>query len=350
MDVVDYSYASELLKATLLNLARKIAFEKPLAFHTFLMSTMAFNAGQLELAGDFEFESDGEEAPRTLPAFRGRSIIGLPHEEAEAESFEKENIKIDGRVSKPKHRKADWGKTTKKDISQMGLEVTRGQLEGLFNMKLRDAAKHIGVGRTLFKKICRRQGIVHWPHSQNPNGILSRNAVDPANKSESKKPRQNPKTLQVTKAPDKASEAPQKPAVSRKLIESKSPPVPRIRKRKPKAAHHRGRNGSGKKLPVPAVHPLNPLSQLPVLITYVPDAPIAINPDGSSTVDLSAIERCGALTPVHTDGADGAYEDNGGWDAELEYPSPGEWSALSTAEQAMFIALLGMHPGDKSRY
>jgi hypothetical protein len=72
-------------------------------------------------------------------------------------------------------------------------------------------------------------------------------------------------------------------------------------------------------------------------------------------VDLSAIERCGALTPVHTDGADGAYEDNGGWDAELECETlaPGfrsseimcSFSRNPRSSAKSRIAKKGAHPG-----
>ena len=34
-------------------------------------------------------------------------------------------------------------------------KMTRNKLEALFHLPLQEAATHIGIGRTLFKKVCR---------------------------------------------------------------------------------------------------------------------------------------------------------------------------------------------------
>ena len=41
--------------------------------------------------------------------------------------------------------------------------VTRSKLEALFHLPLQEAATHVGIGRTLFKRVCRREGIRQWP-------------------------------------------------------------------------------------------------------------------------------------------------------------------------------------------
>ena len=47
----------------------------------------------------------------------------------------------------------------------MASAVTREKLDSLIKLGLSvpEAARCVGVGRTLFKKICRRNGIMSWP-------------------------------------------------------------------------------------------------------------------------------------------------------------------------------------------
>jgi predicted secreted protein len=53
---------------------------------------------------------------------------------------------------------------SKRSKSLMGEQVTAAQISALFHMKLSDAAAAMGVGRTFFKKLCRKKGIHTWPH------------------------------------------------------------------------------------------------------------------------------------------------------------------------------------------
>ena len=53
---------------------------------------------------------------------------------------------------------------SKRSKSLMGEQVTAAQISTLFHMKLSDAAAAMGVGRTFFKKLCRKKGIHTWPH------------------------------------------------------------------------------------------------------------------------------------------------------------------------------------------
>eukprot|EP01051_Picozoa_sp_SAG22_P013010 SAG22_NODE_1411_length_4480_cov_1.789137_2_plen_499_part_00 len=48
--------------------------------------------------------------------------------------------------------------------------MTREDLVKLFGLSLNEAADHVGVGRTLFKKVCRRHGIGVWPQVQGKGG------------------------------------------------------------------------------------------------------------------------------------------------------------------------------------
>ena len=47
--------------------------------------------------------------------------------------------------------------------SKIAALLTRDRLLGLQHMSLQDASQRVGIGRTLFKKACRREGIDAWP-------------------------------------------------------------------------------------------------------------------------------------------------------------------------------------------
>jgi hypothetical protein len=48
---------------------------------------------------------------------------------------------------------------------QLARELTRDDLVQLFGWSLEDAARHVGLGRTSFKQVCRREGIEVWPQA-----------------------------------------------------------------------------------------------------------------------------------------------------------------------------------------
>lgn len=54
-------------------------------------------------------------------------------------------------------------KRCKADATLAAKSMTRSGLEAMFGLSLSRAATAMGVGRTLFKKVCRRNGIAHWP-------------------------------------------------------------------------------------------------------------------------------------------------------------------------------------------
>ena len=51
----------------------------------------------------------------------------------------------------------------KRAFRVLAAAVTRSKLEALFHLPLQEAATHVGIGRTLFKRVCRREGIRQWP-------------------------------------------------------------------------------------------------------------------------------------------------------------------------------------------
>ena len=55
------------------------------------------------------------------------------------------------------------GDMSKSRKQQLARDLTREDIEQCFGMSLEDAARHIGLGRTTFKQVCRREGIQSWP-------------------------------------------------------------------------------------------------------------------------------------------------------------------------------------------
>ena len=55
-------------------------------------------------------------------------------------------------------------KSQRNGASRAAVDITYEDLEQLFDMPSGQAAAHLGVGCTTFKKLCRRHNITRWPH------------------------------------------------------------------------------------------------------------------------------------------------------------------------------------------
>jgi hypothetical protein len=61
--------------------------------------------------------------------------------------------------------------------SERRIVVTRAILESLFHLPLNEAAKHVGLSNTTFKKACRRFGVMKWPYRRSDRGVVGENTT-----------------------------------------------------------------------------------------------------------------------------------------------------------------------------
>ena len=72
--------------------------------------------------------------------------------------------------------KGEWSKST---ATQLAAELKHDDIAKLFGFSLSEAAQRAGLGRTLFKKVCRREGIEHWPGRASPTDSPKHEAAAP---------------------------------------------------------------------------------------------------------------------------------------------------------------------------
>lgn len=61
--------------------------------------------------------------------------------------------------------------------SKRRIVLTRAILESLFHLPLNEAAKHVGLSNTTFKKACRRFGVMKWPYRRGDRGVVGENTT-----------------------------------------------------------------------------------------------------------------------------------------------------------------------------
>ncbi len=47
---------------------------------------------------------------------------------------------------------------------RLAAEITKEELASCFNMPSEEAAKHLGIGLTVLKRLCRKFGVPRWPY------------------------------------------------------------------------------------------------------------------------------------------------------------------------------------------
>ena len=117
-------------------------------------------------ASSAEEAASTDESPRDL---EDRSASGRPSRAGRAKQ---------PRAS-PESDDAPTG-LTKSEKQQLARMLTKEDITALFGQSLEDAARAVGLGRTSFKQVCRREGIEGWPQVAPPPAAAAAAAAAPA--------------------------------------------------------------------------------------------------------------------------------------------------------------------------